>query len=91
MENVLIDTGVILDFFFDRKPYSKDAATILSFCESKKLKGYVTPVIFSNTYYLLRQKAHRGEEVDFAAANHRIKIKTSPLSLSYTYCVVMPL
>jgi len=57
MNNVLIDTDVILDFFFDRKPHSDYAASILSLCESKEINGYVTPVILSNLYYLLRQTA----------------------------------
>ena len=57
MKRVLIDTDVILDFFFDRKPFSDDAARVLSLCQSGLLAGYVTPVIISNVYYLLRQTA----------------------------------
>lgn len=57
MQNVLIDTDVILDFFFDRKPYSIAAARVLSTCETKQINGYVTPVICSNAYYILRQTA----------------------------------
>ncbi|MDR3217937.1 MAG: PIN domain-containing protein [Dysgonamonadaceae bacterium] len=57
MTTILIDTDVILDFFFDREPFSKNAAKILSLCESKEIKGYVTPVIISNVYYLLRKRA----------------------------------
>ena len=57
MEKILIDTDVILDFFFDRKPFSEHAEQIFSLCESKKIKGFITPVICSNTYYLLRQTA----------------------------------
>jgi predicted nucleic acid-binding protein len=57
MDKVLIDTDVILDFFFDRQPFSENATQIFSLCESKKIKGFVTPVICSNTYYLLRQTA----------------------------------
>ncbi len=55
MKNVLIDTDVILDFFFNREPFSENAAQILSLCESKEIQGNVTPVIISNVYYLLRQ------------------------------------
>jgi len=55
MDNVLIDTDVILDFFFDRKPFSDFAAQVLNLCEEKKLNGYATPVIISNVYYLLRK------------------------------------
>ena len=57
MKRILIDTDVILDFFFDRKPFSDDAAKILSLCESREIKGFITSVIISNVYYLLRQAA----------------------------------
>jgi predicted nucleic acid-binding protein len=57
MKRVLIDTDVILDFFFDRKPFSDDAAKVLSLCESREIKGFITSVIISNVYYLLRQTA----------------------------------
>lgn len=57
MTNILIDSDVILDFFFDREPFSHPAAILLSYCESKQIKGYITPVIISNVYYLLRQTA----------------------------------
>lgn len=57
MAKILIDTDVILDFFFDREPFSENAAKILSLCESKEITGFITPVIVSNVYYLLRQTA----------------------------------
>jgi predicted nucleic acid-binding protein len=57
MTRVLIDTDVILDFFFDRKPFSDNAAKVLSLCESGEIKGFITSVIISNVYYLLRQTA----------------------------------
>ena len=57
MNKVLIDTDVILDFFFDRKPFSENASKILSLCESKEIVGFITPIIISNVYYLLRQTA----------------------------------
>jgi predicted nucleic acid-binding protein len=55
MKRILIDTDVILDFFFDRKPFSDSAAKVLSLCESGEIKGFITSVIISNVYYLLRQ------------------------------------
>lgn len=62
MNNVLIDTDVILDFFFDRAPFSDHAEQVFSLCDSQRINGFVTPVICSNTYYLLRQAA-RHEKV----------------------------
>lgn len=57
VQKLLIDTDVILDFFFDRKPYSDYASQLFSLCELKKVMGFVTPVICSNVYYILRQNA----------------------------------
>lgn len=78
MEKVLIDTDVILDFFFDRKPFSDDARQILSLCELNKIQGYVTPVIISNVYYLLRQ-----------TAKHEMVIANLKLLLSFVEVLVM--
>ena len=64
MENVLIDTDVILDFFFDRKPFSDDASQILNLCEKGLVKGFVTSVIISNIYYLLRKAANHRNVID---------------------------
>ena len=64
MDKVLIDTDVILDFFFDRQPFSDHAAVVLSGCEQKKIEGYITPVILSNVYYLLRKTAKHELVID---------------------------
>ena len=64
MENILIDTDVILDFFFDRKPFSDNTAIILSYCESNKLNGFITPVICSNVYYLLRRTSKHDKVIE---------------------------
>jgi predicted nucleic acid-binding protein len=60
MDKVLIDTDVILDFFFDRKPFSEFASEIFNLCEEKKIKGYTTPVIICNAYYLLSKYSKHG-------------------------------
>lgn len=57
MDKVLLDTDVMLDFFFDRKPFSEETSRILSLCEKEELKGFVTSVALSNMYYLLRKTA----------------------------------
>ena len=55
MDKILFDTDIILDFFFDRQPFSQFAATALSWSEQHKVAGFITPVICSNLYYILRQ------------------------------------
>lgn len=64
MKNILVDTDVLLDFFFDRQPFSESAAKVLSLCEDKKLNGFTTAVIIANTYYLLRKAAPHAQVVD---------------------------
>ena len=64
MTRILIDTDVILDFFFDRQPFAEHASKIFSLCESKKITGFVTPVIISNVYYLLRQSAKHEKVIE---------------------------
>ena len=64
MKKILIDTDVILDFFFDRKPFSENSSIILNMCERKQIQGFVTPVIISNSYYLLRRTAQHNKVID---------------------------
>ena len=64
MKKILIDTDVILDFFFDRKPFSDYSAIILGLCEQELLEGFITPVIISNTYYLLRRTAKHEKVIE---------------------------
>ena len=55
MTNVLIDTDVLLDFLYEREPFGKDSAEILNLCDLNKISGWLTPVILSNVYYILRK------------------------------------
>lgn len=64
MEKVFIDSDVILDVFFDRKPFVKYSSAILGLCESGRIKGYLTPLIYSNIYYLLRQTAKHEKVIE---------------------------
>lgn len=64
MDKVLIDTDVILDFLFDRKPFSEDTAQILSWCENGKIQGFVTSIMLSNIYYLLRKTAKHEKVIE---------------------------
>ena len=57
MGKVLVNTDVLLDFFFYRKPFSKFSTEILNLCEENKLSGFTTPLIISGVYYLLRKTA----------------------------------
>mgnify|MGYP006277630119 CR=1 FL=1 len=64
MRKLLIDSDVILDLFFERKPHSDSASEIFILCEKGKIKGFVTPVICSNIYYILRRVASHPKVIE---------------------------
>ena len=64
MDRVLIDSDVSLDSFFDREPFAEYSTVILSMCESGKISGFLTPLIFSNVYYLLRRIAKHEKVIE---------------------------
>ena len=55
MEDLFIDTDVIIDFLIDRKPFSREAALIFTLIEQKRIKGYASSLTYSNLYYVLRK------------------------------------
>lgn len=54
-KRALIDTDVVLDVLTGREPHFEFSAKVLALCETGQVKGFVTPVIISNLYYLLRK------------------------------------
>jgi predicted nucleic acid-binding protein len=68
VNKILLDTDVILDFLFDRKPWSEDAAIILTLCETGKISAFVTPVMLSNLYYILRKTASHKKVIEKLSA-----------------------
>ena len=56
-KTVFLDTNVILDFFLDKEPFADPAATILGMAVDKNIRAYVSPLTFSNCYYILRKFA----------------------------------
>ena len=55
MKNILIDSDVLLDFFYDNPKFGSNSTRILELCELGKVTGYITPVILSNVYYILKK------------------------------------
>jgi len=64
VDKILLDSDVLLDFFLDRKPFSDFSTTILNWCELKEIQGFVTPVIISNSYYILKKISTHQKVID---------------------------
>ncbi|EFK08473.1 toxin-antitoxin system, toxin component, PIN family [delta proteobacterium NaphS2] len=49
---ILFDTNVILDVLLDRKPFSDDAAFLMSFVEQSEIMGFICATTVTTIYYL---------------------------------------
>lgn len=52
MDAIFIDLDIILDLIQERKYYS-EALQLFTLIEENKVKGYVSPLIFANLFYIL--------------------------------------
>ena len=55
MQKIFVDTDVIVDFLIDRKPFSEQAAIILTLSEYSHIRVYVSALTFANCYYILKK------------------------------------
>ncbi|MBN1961429.1 MAG: PIN domain-containing protein, partial [Deltaproteobacteria bacterium] len=56
MKKVYLDCNIILDWLMDRNPFSIYASRLVTLIETKKVIGYVSPLILANTYYILTKQ-----------------------------------
>jgi len=52
-EKIYIDTDVILDVVFERKPFFYSSQRILSLIEKNKFSGFTSSLILANCYYII--------------------------------------
>lgn len=55
MDKIFVDSDIILDLIQERENYS-DALKLFTLIEENKVKGYVSPLIFANLFYILRKQ-----------------------------------
>jgi predicted nucleic acid-binding protein len=55
MQRVFVDTDVIIDFLTDKKPFSDQAAVILTLSEYGSIKVCVSALTIANSYYILKK------------------------------------
>ncbi len=51
---VLIDTNLILDILQNRMPFYHSSNTVLTYCASGQIKGYIALHSISNLFYVLK-------------------------------------
>ena len=73
MNKIFIDTDVILDLLARRLTHFHFSAVLFTFAEMKKLELYTSPLIFANTFYILRKQLGN-EEAKKALRKLRVPI-----------------
>jgi len=58
-DKIFIDTDVILDLVFERKPFFYDSQRILSLVEKNKLSGFTSSLILANCYYIISSNINK--------------------------------
>ena len=56
MNKIFVNTDIILDLLARRLPHFHFSAVLFTFAEMKKLELYTSPLIFANTFYILRKQ-----------------------------------
>lgn len=56
MEQVFVDTDIVLDLLANREPFYKHAAFLFSEADKNKLKIHVSSLSFSNLYHILSKQ-----------------------------------
>lgn len=64
MKTVFIDTDILLDFYFGRKPFGDYAEQVLVLCETKKLEAFISLQSVITCYYFLRKEIGKVKAVE---------------------------
>lgn len=75
---VFIDTDVILDLLLAREPFFSAATRLFLLVQDGKVEGCVSPLSFSNLFYILRKELSGPEAI---AALRKFKILTNVLPI----------
>ncbi len=78
MRHVFIDADIILDLFLERRPFFDDSAGLFMKLQERKLSGSVSPLIFSNLFYILRKELSKQEALD-ALRKLRLLVDVLPI------------
>ena len=78
IRRVFVDSDVVLDLLLAREPFFDAAAEFFGRIESRKLEGYVSPLVFSNLFYILR-KHLSGPAAIVALRKLRLLVRVLPI------------
>jgi len=63
-KKVFVDTDVVIDLLTKREPFYQSAAQVFSLAADKKMDLFISPVLISNLFYILRKILGREEAIN---------------------------
>ena len=61
MENLLIDTNIIVDLLSKRKNFYQEAQELFTLADEQEVKLYISSLTFANIHYLLSKELNSNE------------------------------
>lgn len=55
---IMCDTNIIIDVLLERVPFVEDSYKVLTFCEERKIDGFVSASSITDLYYLVKKYTH---------------------------------
>lgn len=78
MENVFVDTNIIIDLLAKREPFYKDAQDLFTLSDKKEIQLCISSLSFANAYYSI-VKHHKEIDAKKYLAKFKVLVKVLPL------------
>ena len=78
MENVFVDTNIIIDLLAKREPFYKDAQDLFTLSDKKEIQLCISSLSFANAYYSI-VKHHKDVDAKKYLAKFKVLVKVLPL------------
>lgn len=77
MENVFVDTNIIIDLLAKREPFYKDAQDLFTLSDNKEIQLCISSLSFANAYYSVI-KHHKEVDAKKYLAKFKVLVKVLP-------------
>ena len=78
MENIFVDTNIIIDLLAKRDLFYKDAQTLFTLSDKKEIQLCISSLSFANAYYSI-VKHHKDIDAKKYLAKFKVLVKVLPL------------
>ncbi len=78
MENIFVDTNIVIDLLAKREPFYKDAQDLFTLSDKKEVRLFISALTFANAYYSI---IRHHKEVNAKKYLSKFKVLVAILSL----------